>query len=85
MRNIWKPFQSLYFAALMMLIGSGLLSTYLALRLNASGVAQVWGGALMAANALGMGVGARSGYWLIGLVGHARAFVVSAGVIVTAV
>ena len=38
MRNIWKPFQSLYFAALMMLIGSGLLSTYLALRLAADHV-----------------------------------------------
>ena len=35
MRQIWKSFRALYFAALMMLIGSGLLSTYLALRLAA--------------------------------------------------
>ena len=42
MRNVWKPFQSLYFAALMMLIGSGLLSTYLALRLAADHVDSLW-------------------------------------------
>ena len=35
MRQIWKSFKALYFASLMMLIGSGLLSTYLALRLAA--------------------------------------------------
>ena len=35
MRQIWKSFRALYFASLMMLIGSGLLSTYLALRLAA--------------------------------------------------
>ncbi len=80
-----KRFGTIYVAALLMQLGSSLLMTYLALRLDASGVAQLWGGALMAANALGMVLGARSGYWLIGQVGHARAFVVSAGVIVTAV
>ena len=80
-----KRFGTIYFAALLMQLGSSLLMTYLALRLDASGVSQLWGGALMAANALGMVLGARSGYWLIGLVGHARAFVVSAAVIVTAV
>lgn len=79
-----KSFGTIYVAALLMQLGSSLLMTYLALRLDASGVAQLWGAALMAANALGMVLGARSGYWLIGLVGHARAFVVSAGVIVTA-
>lgn len=42
MRNIWKSFRSLYFAALMMLIGSGLLSTYLALRLAAENVDSLW-------------------------------------------
>lgn len=80
-----KRFGTIYVAALLMQLGSSLLMTYLALRLDAAGVAQLWGGALMAANALGMVFGARSGYWLIGLAGHARAFVVSAGVIVTAV
>jgi hypothetical protein len=48
MRQIWKPFRALYFASLMMLIGSGLLSTYLALRLAADHVDSLWVGALMA-------------------------------------
>jgi MFS family permease len=68
-----------------MQLGSSLLMTYLALRLDAAGVAEFWGGGLMAANALGMVVGGRVGYWLIGRVSHARAFVAGAGVIVTAV
>ena len=41
--------RSLYFAALMMLIGSG-SRTYLALRLAADHVDSLWVGALMAAN-----------------------------------
>ena len=48
MRLIWKSFRSLYFATLLMLLGSGLLSTYLALRL-ADTVDGLWVGALMAA------------------------------------
>lgn len=61
MRSIWKSFRALYFAALMMLIGSGLLSTYLALRLAADQVDSLWVGALMAANYFGLALGARSG------------------------
>mgnify|MGYP006893580938 CR=1 FL=1 len=37
MRLIWKSFSSLYIATVLMLLGSGLLSTYLALRLAESG------------------------------------------------
>ena len=48
MRLIWKSFSSLYIATVLMLLGSGLLSTYLALRLAESGEG-VWAGALMAA------------------------------------
>lgn len=80
-----KAFATIYAATLLMQLGSSLLMTYLALRLDAAGVAEFWGGALMAANALGMVLGGRIGYWLIGRVSHVRAFVVSAGVIVTAV
>ena len=50
MRLIWKSFRSLYFATLLMLLGSGLLSTYLALRLAADHVDSLWVGALLAAN-----------------------------------
>ncbi|BAU74680.1 MFS transporter [Metapseudomonas furukawaii] len=80
-----KAFGTLYAATLLMQLGSSLLMTYLALRLDAAGAAELWGGGLMAANALGMVFGGRIGYWLIGLVSHPRAFVASAGVIVTAV
>ncbi|MDH4612631.1 MFS transporter [Pseudomonas sp. BN102] len=80
-----KAFGTIYAAALLMQLGSSLLMTYLALRLDAAGVAELWGGGLMAAHALGMVVGGRIGYWLIDCVSHARAFVAGAGVIVTAV
>ena len=43
MHQIWKSFRALYFASLMMLIGSGLLSTYLALRLARAGTGLVLG------------------------------------------
>ncbi|WP_323828378.1 MFS transporter [Pseudomonas sichuanensis] len=85
MRNIWKPFQSLYFAALMMLIGSGLLSTYLALRLAADHVDSLWIGALMAANYFGLAVGGKVGHRLIGRVGHIRAYATCAGIVCAAV
>ena len=85
MRNIWKPFQSLYFAALMMLIGSGLLSTYLALRLAADHVDSLWIGALMAANYFGLAVGGKVGHRLIGRVGHIRAYATCAGIVGAAV
>ncbi|MCY1268476.1 MFS transporter [Pseudomonas jinjuensis] len=80
-----RAFGTLYAAALLMQLGSSLLMTYLALYMDASGVAERWSGALMAANALGMVAGGRIGYWLIGRVAHARAFITGAGIIVTAV
>src|SRR5690606_38806434 len=80
MRLIWKSFRSLYFATLLMLLGSGLLSTYLALRL-ANTVDGLWVGALMAANYLGLVVGGKLGHRLIARVGHIRAYVACAGVV----
>ncbi len=73
MRQIWKSFRALYFASLMMLIGSGLLSTYLALRLAADNVDSLWVGALMAANYFGLVLGGKIGHRLIARVGHIRA------------
>ncbi|MEX6503099.1 MFS transporter [Pseudomonas zhanjiangensis] len=84
MRVIWKSFRSLYFATLLMLLGSGLLSTYLALRL-ADRVDGLWVGALMAANYLGLVLGGKKGHRLIARVGHIRAYVACAGVITAAV
>ncbi|MGG5290882.1 MFS transporter [Pseudomonas shirazensis] len=85
MRQIWKSFRSLYFAALMMLIGSGLLSTYLALRLAAENVDSLWVGALMAANYFGLALGGKIGHRLIARVGHIRAYATCAGIVGAAV
>ena len=85
MRQIWKPFRALYFASLMMLIGSGLLSTYLALRLAADHVDSLWVGALMAANYFGLVLGGKIGHRLIGRVGHIRAYATCAGIVGAAV
>ncbi|PWB33532.1 MFS transporter [Pseudomonas sp. SDI] len=85
MRNIWKSFRALYFAALMMLIGSGLLSTYLALRLAADQVDSLWVGALMAANYFGLALGGKIGHRLIARVGHIRAYATCAGIVGAAV
>ena len=57
MRRIFFSFRALYFATLLMLTGSGLLSTYLALRLAADKVDGLWVGALMAANYFGLVLG----------------------------
>lgn len=81
---IWKSFKALYFATLMMLIGSGLLSTYLALRL-AEKADGLWVGALMAAYYLGLVLGGKLGHRLIARVGHIRAYVACAGLVTAAV
>ena len=85
MRQIWKSFRALYFASLMMLIGSGLLSTYLALRLAAENVDGLWVGALMAANYFGLVLGGKIGDRLIARVGHIRAYSACAGIVGAAV
>lgn len=85
MTSIWKSFRSLYYAALLMLMGSGLLSTYLGLRLAADKVDTAWIGALMAANYFGLVLGGKAGHRLIVRVGHMRAFVSSSGVVGAAV
>jgi MFS family permease len=79
-----KSFGSLYFATLLMLLGSGLLGTYLALRL-AETVDGLWVGALMAAYYVGLVLGGKVGHRLIARVGHIRAYVACAGVVTAAV
>lgn len=80
-----RSFCALYIATLLMQLGSTLLMSYLALRLLALGGATFWGGALMAANALGMVLGGRLGHVLINRVGHIRTYVACAGVIAAGV
>ena len=78
-------FSSLYFATLLMLLGSGLLSTYIGLSLSARGVSEIWIGALMTCYYVGLVGGASVGHRLIARVGHIRAFVASAGVVTASV
>lgn len=85
MLGLTQAFAALYLASLLMQLGSTLLMTYLALRLTAGGIAEFWGGALMAANALGMVVGGKVGQVLIGRVGHIRTYVACSGIICAAV
>lgn len=84
MTMIFKSFSSLYFATLLMLLGSGLLSTYLGLRL-AETADGLWVGALMTANYLGLVLGGKLGHRLIARVGHIRAYVACAGIVTAAV
>lgn len=75
-----SSFSSLYLATLLMLIGGGLFNTYMALRLTAESVSEIWIGALIAAYYLGLVCGARMGHKLIIRVGHIRAFVACAAI-----
>src|SRR5690606_11552853 len=78
-------FSSLYFATLLMLLGSGLLSTYIGLSLSACGVSEIWLAALMTCYYVGLVGAASVGHRLIARVGHIRAFVASAGVVTASV
>lgn len=82
--SVWKSFRSLYFATLLMLLGSGLLSTYLALHV-AERADGIWVGALMTGFYLGLVLGGKIGHRLIARVGHIRAYVASAGIVTAAV
>ena len=75
-----SSFSSLYFATLLMLIGTGLFNTYMGLRLTAQSVSEVWIGVLIAGYYLGLVCGARLGHRLIIRVGHIRAFVACAAI-----
>ena len=75
-----SSFSSLYFATLLMLIGTGLFNTYMGLRLTSQAVSEVWIGALIAGYYFGLVCGARLGHRLIIRVGHIRAFVACAAV-----
>mgnify|MGYP006403673023 FL=1 len=85
MHRSLTAFSSLYFATLLMLLGSGLLGTYLGLRLSADGTSEIWVGLLMTGYYVGLVMGASIGHRLIARVGHIRAFVASAGVVTASV
>lgn len=81
--SIFKSYRGLYFATFMMLLGTGLLSTYLALQV-AERASSIWVGAMMTSFYLGLVGGGKKGHRLIARVGHVRAYAAAAGVVCAA-
>jgi len=81
MINLFLSFFSLYFATLLMSVGTGLYNTFIALHLTQEGVSQVWIGLLIAAFYTGQVLGARFGHKLVQQVGHIRAYAISAAMV----
>lgn len=85
MKKVLNTFLPLYTTTLLMLLGSGLLTTYISLRLAHEEVNGTLIGAITAANYLGLVIGGKVGHNLIARVGHIRAYVACAGIITASV
>lgn len=85
MKKVLNAFLPLYTTTLLMLLGSGLLTTYISLRLASNQVNGTLIGAITAASYLGLVLGGKVGHNLIARVGHIRAYVACAGIITAAV
>lgn len=85
MKKALGVFFPLYTTTLIMLLGSGLLTTYISLRLASTNVSGALIGALTAANYVGLVLGGKVGHYLIARVGHIRTYVACAGIITAAV
>lgn len=81
MVRIFASFASLYFAILLLSLGTGLYNTYVSLRLTQDGVSQSWVGLLISAYYFGLAIGVRVGHRLIGRFGHIRAYVAGAAIV----
>jgi MFS family permease len=80
-----KSFFSLYFANLFLIIGTGLLTTYLALYLGKNGISTLWIGLMTSCYYLGLLLGSKLGYHLIKSVGHIRTFATSTAAVIACV
>jgi len=85
MKKVLGTFLPLYSTTLLMLLGSGLLTTYVSLRLAHEQVSGSLIGAITAANYFGLVLGGKVGHNLIARVGHIRAYVSCAGIITASV
>ncbi len=85
MHKILNTFLPLYTTTLLMLLGSGLLTTYVSLRLAHESVNGTVIGLITAAHYVGLVVGGKVGHNLIARVGHIRAYVACAGIITASV
>lgn len=85
MHKTLNAFLPLYTTTLLLLLGSGLLTTWVSLRLTHQGVSGALIGAITAANYIGLVIGGKVGHNLIARVGHIRAYVACAGIITASV
>lgn len=85
MKKVLGAFLPLYTTTLLMLLGSGLLTTYVSLRLAHEQVSGSMIGAIIAAHYIGLVIGGKVGHNLIARVGHIRAYVSCAGIICASV
>ncbi|MCX8959291.1 MFS transporter [Erwinia psidii] len=85
MKKILGTFLPLYTTTLLMLLGSGLLTTYVSLRLAHEHISGGIIGGITAANYIGLVIGGKVGHNLIARVGHIRAYVACAGIITASV
>ncbi|WP_433977516.1 hypothetical protein [Erwinia sp. E_sp_B01_9] len=85
MEKVLGTFLPLYTTTLLMLLGSGLLTTYVSLRLAHENVSGGLIGAITAAHYFGLVLGGKVGHNLIARVGHIRAYVSCAGIITASV
>lgn len=85
MKKALGVFFPLYTTTMIMLLGSGLLTTYISLRLASVNVSGALIGAITAANYIGLVIGGKVGHFLIARVGHIRTYVSCAGIITAAV
>ncbi|WP_413649570.1 MFS transporter [Pantoea sp. B65] len=85
MKKVLRAYLPLYTTTLLMLLGSGLLTTYVSLRLAHEQVSGALIGGITAANYVGLVIGGKVGHNLIARVGHIRAYVSCAGIITASV
>ncbi|WP_342754978.1 MFS transporter [Pantoea sp. MBD-2R] len=85
MKKVLGTFLPLYTTTLLMLLGSGLLTTWVSLRLAHEHVSGALIGGITAANYIGLVIGGKVGHNLIARVGHIRAYVSCAGIITASV
>lgn len=85
MKKVLRTFLPLYTTTLLMLLGSGLLTTYVSLRLAHEQVSGTLIGGITAAFYIGLVIGGKVGHNLIARVGHIRAYVSCAGIITASV
>lgn len=85
MKKVLGTFLPLYITTLLMLLGSGLLTTWVSLRLAHAHVSGALIGGITAANYVGLVIGGKVGHNLIARVGHIRAYVSCAGIITASV